>query len=203
MAAVVVKGKSPAPVLLHIAAQGAELVDGRPWWGMDADATAQALGQEGSGVLTIGPAGENGVLYAGLHAGDGNLFGRGGPGAVLGRKRLKAIVVAGAGETAVAEPPAFATACADLQRLLRASPLLAGPVGFGPFGEAALVDLAARRGLLPTRNFSATFPADASGFNAAALTAAGMEAATPSPTSSPSPLSGLSSTSRISPASTA
>ena len=173
LAAVVVKGESPTPVLLRIDAQKAALIDGRPWWGQDADATAQLLGQEGSGVLTIGPAGENGVLYAGLHAGDGNLFGRGGPGAVLGRKRLKAIVVVGSGEIDVADPPAFATACADLQRLLRASPLLAGPVGFSPFGEAALVDLAARRGLLPTRNFSATFPADASTFNAAALTAAG------------------------------
>lgn len=172
-AAVVITGESPTPVLLRIAAQGGELVDGRPWWGMDADATTQALGEEGSGVLTIGPAGENGVLYAGLHAGDGNLFGRGGPGAVLGRKRLKAIVVAGSEEIDVADPAAFATASADLQRLLRASPLLAGPVGFAPFGEAALIDLAARRGLLPTRNFSATFPADASAFNAAALTTAG------------------------------
>lgn len=173
-AAVVITGESPTPVLLRIDAQGAALVDGRPWWGQDADATAQALGQDGSGVLTIGPAGENSVLYAGLHAGDGNLFGRGGPGAVLGKKKLKAIIVSGAGEIAVADPTAFATASADLQRLLRASPLLAGPVGFAPFGEAALVDLAARRGLLPTRNFSATFPADASAFNAAALTAAGI-----------------------------
>ena len=172
-AAVVITGQSPTPALLRITAQGAELVNGRPWWGMDADATAQALGQEGSGVLTIGPAGENGVLYAGLHAGDGNLFGRGGPGAVLGRKRLKAIIVAGDDEIAVADPPAFVCAGADLSRLLRASPLLSGPVGFAPFGEAALIDLAARRGLLPTQNFSATFPADASAFNAAALTAAG------------------------------
>ncbi|PKN11319.1 MAG: hypothetical protein CVU69_13040 [Deltaproteobacteria bacterium HGW-Deltaproteobacteria-4] len=172
-AAVVIKGESSTPVLLYIDAQGGRLVEGRSWWGKDADATAHALGREGSGVLTIGPAGENGVRFAGLHAGDGNLFGRGGPGAVLGRKRLKAIIVTGDGPFEVAEPQAFTTACADLQRLLRASPLLAGPVGFVPFGEAALIDLAARRGLLPTQNFSATFPTEATAFNAAALTAAG------------------------------
>jgi len=172
-AAIVIIGESPAPVMLRISAQGAELVDGSSCWGTDADATAQSLKKENSGVLTIGPAGENGVLYAGLHAGDGNLFGRGGPGAVLGRKRLKAISVTGDVNGEVADPSAFDTACADLQRLLRASPLLTGPVGFGPFGEAALVDLAARRGLLPTQNFSATFPADASVFNGAALVAAG------------------------------
>lgn len=172
-AAIIIKGESPTPLLLRITAQGGELVDGRPWWGQDADATAQALGRHGSGVLTIGPAGESGVLFAGLHAGDGNLFGRGGPGAVLGGKRLKAIVVHGDETSTVADPPAFAQASADLLRLLRASPLLAGPVGLAPFGEAALVDLAARRGLLPTQNFSATFPANASAFNAAALIAAG------------------------------
>ena len=172
-AAIVITGESPSPVLLRINAQGAELVDGSSYWGKDADATAQCLKGENAGVLTIGPAGENGVLFAGLHAGDGNLFGRGGPGAVLGKKRLKAIVVAGEDPGTVADPAAFASACADLQRLLRASPLLAGPVGFGPFGEAALIDLAARRGLLPTQNFSATFPTDVTTFNGAALVAAG------------------------------
>jgi aldehyde:ferredoxin oxidoreductase/ribulose-5-phosphate 4-epimerase/fuculose-1-phosphate aldolase len=172
-AAMVIRGQSPTPRLLRIDGQGGQLVDGHAWWGQNADATAQALGQKGSGVLTIGPAGENGVLFAGLHAGDGNLFGRGGPGAVLGSKRLKAIVVAGDGESEVADPAAFASACADLQRLFRASPLLTGPVGFAPFGEAALIDLAARRGLLPTQNFSATFAAEATAFNGAALLATG------------------------------
>lgn len=172
-AAVVIRGESSKPVLLHIDAQGATLRDGRNWWGQDADVTAQALGKENAGVLSIGPAGENGVLFAGLHAGDGNLFGRGGPGALFGAKKLKAMIVAGQGEIAVADPAAFAVAKADLQRLLRASPLLAGPVGFGVFGEAALVDLAARRGLLPTDNFQSTFPADAATFNGAALLAAG------------------------------
>jgi aldehyde:ferredoxin oxidoreductase/ribulose-5-phosphate 4-epimerase/fuculose-1-phosphate aldolase len=172
-AAIVIIGTSPAPVLLRINTQGAELVDGSPCWGANADATAQSLKGENAGVLTIGPAGENGVLYAGLSAGDGNLFGRGGPGAVYGKKRLKAIIVTGVGNDEIADPQAFTTACADLQRLLRASPLLAGPVGFSSFGEAALVDLAARRGLLPTENFFATFPADASVFNGAALMAAG------------------------------
>ena len=171
-AAIIIRGESAAPVLLRINAQGGQLLDGRPWWGKDADASAQALGKDGAGVLTIGPAGENGVLYAGLHAGDGNLFGRGGPGAVMGRKRLKAIVVQGNAEITVADPLAFASAGADLQRLLRASPLLCGPVGFGPFGEAALIDLAARRGLLPIRNFQDTYPAEAPIFNGAALTTA-------------------------------
>ena len=172
-AAIVIIGTSPAPVLVRINAQGAELVDGSSCWGGDTDAAAQSLKGENAGVLTIGPAGENGVLYAGLSAGDGNVFGRCGPGAVLGKKRLKAIIVTGLGNDEVVDLPAFTIACADLQRLLRASPLLAGPVGFGSFGEAALIDLAARRGLLPTENFSATFPADASVFNAAALMAAG------------------------------
>ena len=172
-AAIVLTGASPTPLLLRIDAQGGELVDASFIWGMDADATAQSFKKEKSGVLTIGPAGENGVRYAGLHADDGNLFGRGGPGAVLGKKRLKAIVVTGDSGSEVADPPAFTAACADLQRLLRASPLLCGPVGFAPYGEAALVDLAARRGLLPTHNFSATFPSDATAFNGAALVAAG------------------------------
>lgn len=170
-AAVVIRGQSDKPVLLRIDSKGGELLNGLPWWGEGAELCAAALGSAEAGVLTIGPAGEKGVVYASLHANDGNIFGRGGPGAVLGKKRVKAIVVVRE-VTATpqhAPPPAFTKACADLQRLLRASPLLSGPVGFAHFGEAALVDLAARRGLLPRNNFSATFPADASVFNGAAM----------------------------------
>ena len=42
---------------------------------------------------SIGPAGENRVLYASVMMGDGNIVGRGGLGAVMGSKNLKAVAI--------------------------------------------------------------------------------------------------------------
>lgn len=157
-AALLISGQSPTPVILELTPGGAALRDGRELWGLAADATVTALSRSGAGVAAIGPAGEQRVNFANLHYGDGNVTGRGGLGALFGRKRLKAIVVVGTEPRAVADPVRFDAACADLLRLFRASPVLLGELGFSRFGTAALLDLAGRRGLLALDNFRTTAP---------------------------------------------
>ncbi|HYE86269.1 MAG TPA: aldehyde ferredoxin oxidoreductase family protein [Vicinamibacterales bacterium] len=99
-------------------------------------------------IATIGPAGENGVRYATISH-DGRHAGRGGSGAVLGAKNIKAIAVRGTQRAAWAHPADVIAISKDLSRR-----------SFGPatakyreLGTAANLLTFNRFGALPTRNF--------------------------------------------------
>jgi aldehyde:ferredoxin oxidoreductase len=99
-------------------------------------------------IASIGPAGEQGVRYATISH-DGRHAGRGGSGAVLGAKHLKAIAVRGTRRPEWAEPDAVIAISRDLSRR-----------SFGPatakyreLGTAANLLTFNRLGALPTRNF--------------------------------------------------
>ncbi len=95
---IVVEGKSPEPTILRIDDDEAELLDGKDYWGLGAFETEKRL-KEGhgrtSGVLAIGPAGENLVKFANVVSQEGRAGGRPGMGAVMGSKKLKAVVIKG------------------------------------------------------------------------------------------------------------
>ena len=154
--ALFITGKSALPVALAI---GPERIDFLPvghLWGSNIPATIAALEEHGS-VAAIGPAGENGVLFANIMTGEGNSVGRGGLGAVMGAKRLKAITVDGDRKTGIADPGMFDKARQDVMRLFKASPVVFGPLGIAEFGTPVLVDLMAQRRMAPTANFSKTY----------------------------------------------
>jgi len=80
------------PVCMIIDEQGVDFEDASAFWGMDAEKTQESLQVEKKcGILAIGPAGENRVPIANIRSGD-RFLGRGGMGAVMGSKNLKAIV---------------------------------------------------------------------------------------------------------------
>jgi aldehyde:ferredoxin oxidoreductase len=90
-----ITGNSAKPIFLEIDSQGVKFQDAAHLWGQDTMATQQALSRDRkSGVLAIGPAGENQVRYANIASGH-RFLGRGGMGAVMGAKNLKAIVAHG------------------------------------------------------------------------------------------------------------
>ena len=90
-----VTGRSENPVVLIIDDQGVTFEDASPMWGMDAEKTQESLQNDKKcGMLAIGPAGENRVPIANIRSGD-RFLGRGGMGAVMGSKNLKAIVAKG------------------------------------------------------------------------------------------------------------
>ena len=105
----------------------------------------------------IGPAGENLVRFANIMIGGANSAGRGGLGAVMGAKNLKAIVVDGSKKTTIADPHGFKKAQDDVMRLLRASPVVMGELGLGEYGTSTLVDIVGQRKMAPTENFKKTF----------------------------------------------
>ena len=97
--AVYVSGKAEEPVYLLVTESGGILKSAKELWGKDTYETASRI-QEVEGkdamVACIGPAGENGVLFANVvHTGwmREGAAGRGGAGAVMGAKKIKAVVV--------------------------------------------------------------------------------------------------------------
>jgi aldehyde:ferredoxin oxidoreductase len=154
--ALFITGRSPWPVILTITSDTIEIVPAVPLWGCDLPTTFAALKERGS-VAAIGPAGENGVLFANIMMGEGNSVGRGGMGAVMGSKNLKAVTVNGERKTGIADPILFDNARQDIMRLFKASPVIFGPLGISEYGTPVLVDLMAQRRMAPTANFSKTY----------------------------------------------
>jgi aldehyde:ferredoxin oxidoreductase len=109
--AVVIKGKSEAPVYLSIRDDRVELVDAGHIWGRDIRETnrilKEGLGDNDTSVLAIGEAGENLVGYASIVSNVYRQAARGGMGCVMGSKKLKAIAVRGTNALEVANPSLF------------------------------------------------------------------------------------------------
>jgi len=154
--ALVISGHSARPVTLRIDPAGTKFEDATQLWGATTTETVRALHPHGS-VAAIGPAGENRVLFASLLFDGGNAVGRGGLGAVMGSKNLKAIAIDGDRQVKVANPARVQQAQQDILRLFKASPVLCGELGLAEFGTPAFVDLMAQRRMTPTENFRRTF----------------------------------------------
>jgi aldehyde:ferredoxin oxidoreductase len=91
-------GASPRPVYLYIDHQSATLHDAADLWGKDTIETETLLKEQYSAsaqVACIGPAGEKLSRIAGISTDHGRMAARAGLGAVMGSKKLKAIVAAG------------------------------------------------------------------------------------------------------------
>jgi len=163
-------GAAPAPGILVIDGDRAELRDGSAYWGRDVYQCTQALKEElGAGfrVFCIGPAGENLVRFAAI-ANDGAHFaGRTGLGAVMGVKRLKAVVVRGSGQVPLADPPGFAAARQAALASCRDSMVARS---FHELGTDAGMDLGLMTGDVPIRNWASGRDRDyASGLGGPAL----------------------------------
>ncbi len=93
----IITGQAPGPVYLHITPDGAAILDAGDLWGKGIFDTEKALRERHpkSRVASIGPAGENKVLFACIGCDLYRQFGRGGAGAVMGSKNLKAVVLEG------------------------------------------------------------------------------------------------------------
>lgn len=87
----ILKGKSDKPTALYIHHDKVDFLDGTNLWGKDILDAQEAIGKKNQEALVIGPAGENLVRFANAASGH-RYLGRGGLGAVMGSKNLKAIV---------------------------------------------------------------------------------------------------------------
>jgi aldehyde:ferredoxin oxidoreductase len=106
---IVVTGKSSKPVYLWVTDGKAEIRDASRFWGMDTYVLDEAIRKETHNeavVASIGPGGEKGVRYASIlnDGKDARAAGRGGSGAVMGSKNLKAVAVYGKMQVEIADP---------------------------------------------------------------------------------------------------
>src|SRR3954471_1119385 len=149
--AIVIRGAAETPSMLVVDEHGARVEPATELWGLSAaDAEKRVRDELGPAhrVAAIGPAGERLVRYATVSH-DGRHAGRGGLGAVLGSKNVKAFAVRAGTKVAVAD----ATAVLGAARALRER-------SFGPATEkyrelGTLANLLTFNALstLPTRNF--------------------------------------------------
>lgn len=117
-------------------------------------------------TAAVGPAAENGVLFANISF-DGHSFaGRTGLGLVMASKRLKYIHIEGSGKTKIFNSNELSTAREDIFRLAAASPVLKGELGISEFGTGALYDLMHSRRMMPADNFRETQFSHAAEMNA-------------------------------------
>jgi len=95
--ALLITGCGAKPVILHITPAGVDFLDAGDLWGRGKFETEDALIEKfpGSRVACIGPAGENRVRFSVIGTSRYRQFGRGGAGAVMGSKLLKAVVFSG------------------------------------------------------------------------------------------------------------
>jgi len=153
--AVVVEGKAASPVLLLIREGGCEIRDASDFWGMTTDQAIGAIpgdvGEPKARVACIGPAGERLGRMACIMNDHGRAAGRGGMGAVLGSKRLKAVVVAGEGREVPSDPAEFTRVRDEIREKIEKAGLNRGSLR--RYGTAGIMNVINEARLLPTRNF--------------------------------------------------
>ena len=119
---VILRGKSPNLVYLWIHNDKVEIRDASHLQGKGAIETAELLRQElkqpNAQVSAIGLAGENRVFYASIEQGRSSAS-RGGMGAVMGDKGVKAIVVRGTNDINVAHPEEYLGLCNEVMEYIK------------------------------------------------------------------------------------
>jgi aldehyde:ferredoxin oxidoreductase len=145
----ILTGRAASPVTIEIVDGEIAFLDASHLWGMDAEVT-QTHFQKPYGKLVIGPAGENGVRYACAVSGE-RVAGRGGAGAVMGVKNLKALVAYGSKKQPIDDSKAFNAYLKQWIHFLKNHPMTGRTLG--RYGTAGLVNIANANNALPTHNF--------------------------------------------------
>jgi aldehyde:ferredoxin oxidoreductase len=153
--AFVFTGQSAEPVYLWLHEGRAELRPAKHLWGKvtaDVDRLLkEEVGDAKAEVAQIGPAGENLVRFAAIMNMVNRANGRTGLGAVMGSKRLKAVVVRGSKSPKPAMAAEFRGLVKRLKELQEANP---GIGWFGEYGTAGVLAIQDKMGGQPTRNYS-------------------------------------------------
>jgi aldehyde:ferredoxin oxidoreductase len=155
---VIFEGVSPEPVYLLIQGGKPELRSASHLWGMTVPECDNCLQSEVGQPVTvacIGPAGENMVRYAAIMNNKHRAAGRTGMGAVMGSKRLKAVVCSGNQHISLYDAKEFKRVTQRQHEFMDESIL---KIGIEAFGTNMIADMVNVRGGYPTQNWqSGTF----------------------------------------------
>lgn len=158
--ALIVEGEAPEWCYLSIDDDKIELHDASDLVGMKSEAIDDLLkerhGKDFS-VLNIGPAGEKQVLLAAIMNDKDRAAGRSGVGAVMGSKKLKAIVVRATRKKLdnIADLDALREATKNAMEIIKANPVTGS--GLRELGTAVLVNIVNNIGAFPTNNWQGSY----------------------------------------------
>lgn len=151
---IIITGKANKPVYLYINDGNVEIRPAQSCWGMGTlevnYAIKKELQDESVRIVSIGPAGEKLVRFALVSCEYNRQAGRGGAGAVMGSKNLKAIALKGTQPVYVHDSNAFLKAVQQGYKDLKSSPDIEALV---ETGTASSVPFANEVGVLPRRNY--------------------------------------------------
>jgi len=154
---VIVEGKSEKPVYLLVTDEKVELRDASHLWGKTTletqDAIAEETGIRNIRTSSIGPAGENMVRFACIMNDLTEAHGRGGTGAVMGSKNLKAIAAYGRKRPEVADPEKVQGLARWMGQNFKDQPLFGASLAEVGTGEHATMLGGTEIGNLPSHNF--------------------------------------------------
>ncbi|GAA0062507.1 aldehyde ferredoxin oxidoreductase family protein [Clostridium sporogenes] len=168
---IIVQGKSDVPVYVNIEDDKIEIKEANHLWGKTSLETTKILcneNNERAKVLCIGPAGEKLSLMAAIMNDIDRAAGRGGVGAVMGSKNLKAIVVKGSGKVKVFNEEEAKKVSLEKIKILREDPVAGG--GLPTYGSAVLVNIINENGVHPVRNFQKSYTDEADKISGETLT---------------------------------
>lgn len=157
---IIFEGVSREPVYLVLDEGGVMIESAAHLWGKTTtEAGRELLGaHDGSWVATIGPAGENlarmACIYTAGKGGREGYAGRCGMGAVMGAKRLKAVVVRGSEKVNVEHEEEFNRIVRKIRKIVETHPITGSDGSLARFGTALLVHRITAAGMLPNDNFS-------------------------------------------------
>jgi len=160
--AVVLDGRADRPSYIWIHDDATEIRNADHVWGLDTHATEDTVKSEthkDAKVACIGPAGERQVLISSIINDKHRAAGRGGVGAVMGSKNLKAIAVLGNREPTIANKEEFTVAARMSLEAISKNPVTKDSLP--NYGTAVLVNIMNEIGALPTFNFQRGYYEDA------------------------------------------
>ncbi|NQV17590.1 MAG: aldehyde ferredoxin oxidoreductase family protein [Armatimonadetes bacterium] len=160
----IITGKAEKPVYLNITDDGIEIKDATHLWGLNTHQTKEVLLKEttsGASIASIGPAGENQVIFSAIMNDKDRAAGRGGMGAIMGSKNLKAIVTIGTKKIPVADPEGLKELLLKIDRLIDKNPVTGKSLQL--LGTSVLVNVINAHGMYPTENFQRGVFNDAEG----------------------------------------
>ena len=154
--AVVIQGKASRPSYITVNGGTIEIKDARAIWGMDSDTVGQFIRdhEKGNGkrsIMRIGPAGEKMVKFASVCVDTYRHFGRLGLGAVMGSKKLKAIVVTGDKTTKIQNPKEYFRVYQSIFKSVTKTDLMSK---YHDLGTSINVEAINDLGALPTKNLT-------------------------------------------------
>ncbi|MFX0170545.1 MAG: aldehyde ferredoxin oxidoreductase family protein [Candidatus Hodarchaeota archaeon] len=149
---IIMRGSAESPCYLEVSSDEVILHPASDLWGKGTYKTEEILKarHQGFEIASIGPAGENLVTYASIMTDKTHMAGRGGTGAIMGSKKLKAVAVNGSRKIEAIDEDRFRVLTRAFTKKVREN---LGVKRRHEIGTVMWVKMANDAGFLPTRNF--------------------------------------------------